>query len=297
MSDFWSGWIILITLGNIFACYWLIRWTTKTRPGEAAEGDVTGHSWDGLEEYNNPMPRWWLWLFYITIIFGLVYLALFPGLGSFKGLLNWSSQGSQYGAEMEKAAATYDPIFKKFAALPIADVAKDEEAQGMGRRMFLNYCAQCHGSDAEGAKGFPNLADADWLYGGSPEQIKQSILTGRNGVMPPHKDRVDEAGLDALTHYVMSLSGREADAAKVAQGQQLYTANGCLACHGMDGTGNQTLGGPNLTDNIWLYGSSADVIKDTIANGRIGVMPAHADFLGEDKVHLLSAYVYGLSQK
>lgn len=298
MSGFWSGWIILITLGNIFACYWLVRWTTKKRPGEAATGDVTGHRWDDLEEYNNPLPRWWLWLFYITIVFALVYLMLFPGLGSFKGVLGWGSHGSQYEAEMEAAKATYGPIFEKYAAMPITEVSQDEEALGMGKRMFLNYCAQCHGSDAGGARGFPNLADDDWLYGGKPEQIKQSILDGRNGVMPPHKDRVDEAGLDALTAYVMSLSGREGlDDAKVDKGKELFTANGCLACHGADGTGNQALGGPNLTDKIWLYGSSADMIKQTIAEGRNGQMPAHADFLGEDKVHLLSAYVYSLSQK
>ncbi|MBU0655427.1 MAG: cytochrome-c oxidase, cbb3-type subunit III [Gammaproteobacteria bacterium] len=298
MSGFWSGWIILITLGNILACYWLVRWTTKKRPGEAATGDVTGHKWDGLQEFNNPLPRWWLWLFYFTLIFSLVYLVLFPGLGTFKGVLGWSSQGSQYGAEMERAAQTYDPIFKKYAAMPIEQVAADEEAKGMGRRMFLSYCSQCHGSDAEGAKGFPNLADNDWLYGGAPDQIKQTIMAGRQGVMPPHKDRVDAAGLDALANYVMSLSGRkEADAAKVAQGQQLFTSNGCIACHGADGKGNQALGAPNLTDNTWLYGSSADTIKETIANGRNGQMPAHADFLGADKVHLLSAYVYGLSQK
>lgn len=295
MSSFWSGWIILITLGNIFACYWLVRWTTKKRSGEAAMGEVTGHQWDGLQEYNNPLPRWWLWLFYGTLVFSLGYLVLFPGLGTFKGVLNWSSQGSQYGDEMEQAAQTYDPVFKKYAAMPIAQVAADEEAKGMGRRMFLSYCSQCHGSDAGGAKGFPNLADNDWLYGGTPEQIEQTILNGRQGVMPPHKDRVDEAGIDALANYVMSLSGREADAAKVAQGQQLFTANGCIACHGVDGKGNQALGAPNLTDNTWLYGSSAETIKETIANGRNGQMPAHADFLGTDKVHLLAAYVYGLS--
>ncbi|EIJ36617.1 cytochrome-c oxidase, cbb3-type subunit III [Thiothrix nivea] len=295
MSSFWSGWIILITLGNIFACYWLVRWTTKKRSGEAAMGEVTGHQWDGLQEYNNPLPRWWLWLFYGTLVFSLGYLVLFPGLGTFKGVLNWSSQGSQYGDEMEQAAQTYDPVFKKYAAMPIAQVAADEEAKGMGRRMFLSYCSQCHGSDAGGAKGFPNLADNDWLYGGAPEQIEQTILNGRQGVMPPHKDRVDEAGIDALANYVMSLSGREADAAKVAQGQQLFTANGCIACHGVDGKGNQALGAPNLTDNTWLYGSSAETIKETIANGRNGQMPAHADFLGTDKVHLLAAYVYGLS--
>lgn len=298
MSGFWSGWIILITLGNIFACYWLIRWTTKKRPGEAATGDVTGHRWDDLEEYNNPLPRWWLWLFYITIVFALVYLVLFPGLGSFKGVLGWGSHESQYQAEMAEAGKTYDPIFKKYAAMPIEQVAKDEEAQGMGRRMFLSYCSQCHGSDAGGAKGFPNLADNDWLYGGSPDQIKQTIMMGRQGVMPAHKDRVDAAGIDALANYVMSLSGRkEVDAAKVAEGQQLFTANGCIACHGVDGKGNQAMGAPNLTDNIWLYGSSADTIRETIANGRNGKMPAHADFLGEDKVHLLAAYVYGLSNK
>lgn len=298
MSGFWSGWIILITLGNIFACYWLVRWTTKKRPGESAMGDVTGHKWDGLEEFNNPLPRWWLWLFYITIVFSLVYLVLFPGLGTFKGVLNWSSQGSQYGAEMESAAQTYDPIFKKYAAMPVDQVAQDEEAQGMGRRMFLSYCAQCHGSDAGGGKGFPNLTDNDWLYGGAPEQIKQTIMAGRQAAMPAHKERVDAAGIESLAHYVMSLSGRkEADAAKVAQGQQLFTANGCLACHGVDGKGNQAMGAPNLTDSTWLYGSSLDTIKESIANGRNGQMPAQGDFLGADKVHLLTAYVYSLSQK
>jgi cytochrome c oxidase cbb3-type subunit 3 len=296
MSGFWSLWIIVITLGNIFACYWLVRWTTKKRPNEAAQGDVTGHSWDGLQEYNNPLPRWWLWLFYITIVFALVYLLLFPGLGTFKGVLGWSSHGTQYEEEMAKADATYGPIFEKYAAMPLADVAQDEEALGMGKRMFLNYCAQCHGSDAGGATGFPNLTDADWLYGNQPEQITQTILNGRNGVMPPHKDRVDEAGLEALTQYVMSLSGRDADADKVAEGQKLFVSNGCLACHGVDGKGNQMLGGPNLTDNIWLYGSSAETIKHTIAEGRMGQMPAHKDFLGEDKVHLLAAYVLSLSE-
>jgi cytochrome c oxidase cbb3-type subunit 3 len=298
MSSFWSGWIILITLGNIYACYWLVRWTTKKRPGEAASGDVTGHLWDGLEEYNNPLPRWWLWLFYITIVFSLVYLVLFPGLGTFKGVLNWGSHESQYNAEMKQAGETFDPIFKKYAAMPIEQVAKDEDARGMGRRMFLSYCSQCHGSDAAGAKGFPNLTDNDWLYGGTPEQIKQTIMMGRQGAMPPHPALSPE-DLDKVANYIASLSGRTegVDAAKAALGKAMYPTLDCVACHGVDAKGNQALGAPNLTDKTWLYGSSLDAIKETIAKGRNGKMPAHADFLGEDKVHLLAAYVYGLSHK
>lgn len=296
MSGFWSGWIILITLGNIFACYWLVRWTSKKAPGEAATGDVTGHRWDDLEEYNNPLPRWWLWLFYITLVFGLVYLVLFPGLGSFKGVLGWGSHESQYEAEMAKAAEAYDPVFKKFAAMPIEQVATDEDAKGMGRRMFLSYCAQCHGSDAGGAKGFPNLTDNDWLYGGAPEQIEQTILNGRQGVMPPHP-ALSADDLDKVANYVASLSGRTegVDVAKAEAGKSLYPTLDCIACHGVDAKGNQAMGAPNLTDTTWLYGSSLDIIKESISKGRNGTMPAHADFLGADKVHLLAAYVYGLS--
>lgn len=298
MSGFWSGWIIVITLGNIFACYWLVRWTTKRRPGEAAEGSVTGHVWDGLEEYNNPLPRWWLWLFYITMVFALGYLVLFPGLGNFKGVLGWSSHGSQYDAEMAQAAATYDPIFKKYAAMPIDQVAKDEEALGMGRRMFLSYCAICHGSDAHGNKGFPNLTDNDWLYGGEPAQIEQTIMMGRQGAMPPHPALSPE-DLDKVANYIASLSGRteSVDAAKAAAGKAMYPTLDCVACHGADAKGNQAMGAPNLTDNTWLYGSSIDTIKETISKGRNGKMPAHGDFLGADKVHLLAAYVYSLSHK
>lgn len=298
MSGFWSGWIILITLGNIFACYWLVRWTSKKQPGEVANGDVTGHRWDDLEEYNNPLPRWWLWLFYITLVFGLTYLVLFPGLGAFKGTLGWASHGSQYDEEMKQAAQTYDPIFKKYAAMPIDQVAKDADALGMGRRMFLSYCAQCHGSDAGGAKGFPNLTDNDWLYGGAPEQIKQTVMMGRQGMMPPHP-ALNPEDLDKVANYIASLSGRTegVDKAKAELGKAMYPTLDCIACHGMDAKGNQAMGAPNLTDNTWLYGSSLDTIKESIAKGRSGKMPAHADFLGEDKVHLLAAYVYSLSHK
>ena len=299
MSEFWSLWIIVLTVANILGCWWLIRWTMKRRAGEATQGDVTGHTWDGdLQEYNNPLPRWWLWLFYITLAFAAVYLALYPGLGKFQGFLGWSSHGSQYEAEMAKAAEKYDPIFKQYAAVAVTDLAANPEygeAREMGKRLFLTYCMQCHGSDAGGVRGFPNLRDDSWLWGGTPEQIKASIANGRNGVMPSHAHLGDEK-IDLVTTYLMSLSGRNVDAAKAESGKEVFMTAGCIGCHGLDGTGNQMLGAPNLTDNIWLYGGSAGAIKQTLKQGRNGVMPAHSELLGEEKVHLLTAYVYSLSQ-
>jgi cytochrome c oxidase cbb3-type subunit 3 len=300
MSAFWSGWIIILSVANILGCFWLIWWTMRRRTGEAAQGDVTGHTWDGdLQEYNNPLPRWWLWLFYITLIFAFGYLALYPGLGSFQGVLGWSSQGTQYTAEMDKAAEKYDPIFKQYAAVAVADLASKpeyQEARDMGKRLFLTYCMQCHGSDAGGARGFPNLRDDEWSWGGSPEQIKVSIANGRIGNMPAQA-HLGEEKIDQVATYVMSLGGRDVDAAKAAAGKEVYLTAGCIGCHGMDGTGNPLLGAPNLTDNIWLYGGSPGVIKQTLQNGRAGVMPAHQELLGDEKVHLLTAYVYGLSQQ
>ena len=306
MSEFWSIWIIVLTVANILGCFWLIRWTMKRRAGESAQGDVTGHTWDGdLQEFNNPLPRWWLWLFYITLIFAGVYLALYPGLGKIQGMLGWSSHGSQYEDEMAKAAEKYDPIFKQYAAVAVSDLASKpeyQEAREMGKRLFLTYCMQCHGSDAGGARGFPNLRDSNWQWGGAPEQIQVSIAAGRVGLMPMHGAgeggmNIGDEKIDAVVAYVQSLAGRDVDAAKAEAGKEVYMTTGCLACHGLDGTGNQLLGAPNLTDKTWLYGGSAGAIKQTIENGRKGVMPGHQDLLGEEKVHLLTAYVYSLSQQ
>jgi cytochrome c oxidase cbb3-type subunit 3 len=298
MTSFWSGWIIVLTVANILACLWLIRWTMKKRADEASTGDVTGHTWDGdLQEFNNPLPRWWLGLFYITLLFAAGYLVLFPGLGKFGGILGWSSHGTQYQAEMDKAAEKYDPIYARYAAVAVTDLAtKDEysEAREMGKRLYLTYCMQCHGSDARGARGYPNLADDSWLWGGTPEQIKTSIANGRNAVMPAHAHLGDEA-IDNLASYVASLSGRDVDAAKAAKGKETFMTAGCIGCHGVDGTGNQMLGAPNLTDKVWLYGGSEGTIKETLHKGRNGVMPAHQELLGDNKVHILAAYVYSLS--
>jgi cytochrome c oxidase cbb3-type subunit 3 len=238
-------------------------------------------------------------LFYITLVFAGVYLALYPGLGKFQGFLGWSSHGSQYQAEMTKAAEKYDPIFKQYAAVAVTDLAtKDEyqEAREMGKRLFLTYCMQCHGSDGGGARGFPNLRDDDWLWGGTPEQIKVSIAAGRNGVMPPHAHLAEEQ-IDQVTTYVQALAGRDIDAAAAEAGKEVYLTAGCIACHGVDGTGNQLLGAANLTDNTWLYGGSPGAIKQTIVKGRNGIMPAQTELLGDDKVHLLTAYVYSLSKQ
>lgn len=293
INNFFHWWVIVITLVNIFACYWLIKWTMKSRPDESAEGEATGHIWDGVEELNNPLPKWWLWLFYITIIFSLVYLALYPGLGNFKGILGWSSSG-QYADEVKVANAKYGPIFAAFAATSITDLSKDPDALKAGERLFSNYCAQCHGSDAGGTIGYPKLSDNDWLWGGKPEQIKDTIMNGHVGVMPAWGAPLGQQGVEDVTNYVQALSGREVDSASAEAGKVTFEAM-CVACHGADGKGNQALGAPNLTDNIWLYGGSAGRIKKTIAEGRNGVMPAHNEFLGNDKSHLLAAYIYSLS--
>ena len=283
MSSFWSWFISIISVLSFLGCYWLIRWTSKPRKGEAAEGEATGHTWDDdLQEYNNPLPRWWLWMFYITIVFGLAYMAIYPGLGNFAGLTKWTQTG-QYDAQMAAADATYGPIFAAFA-------------MRAGQRLFLNYCAQCHGSTATGAVGFPNLTDKDWLYDGSAEAIKASILSGRQGTMPPLGAGLGDKGTEEVAHYVLSLSGNaDSDAAKAEAGKALFGV--CGGCHGMDGKGNTVLGAPNLTDDIWLHSNqgSLEAVIEAINKGRGGQMPAHKAFLGEDKVHLLAAYVYSLS--
>jgi len=293
MSTFWSLWITLLTVINIYACYWLIKWTAKKREGEPGAGEVTGHSWDGLEEYNNPMPRWWLWMFYLTIVFGVAYLALYPGLGNFKGLLGWTQTG-QYDTEMETAKAKYDPIFEGFASKDLITLAADTEGKEAGRRLFVSYCAQCHGSDAGGAIGFPNLTDKDWLWGGEPEMIKTSIMNGRNAMMPAWGPILGDDGVDKVTAYVQTLAGRKVDSAKADAGKAIFNTN-CAMCHMPDGSGNPMMGAPRLSDNIWLYGGSAGAIKKSIKDGRSGKMPPHREFLGENKVHVLAAYLYGLS--
>jgi cytochrome c oxidase cbb3-type subunit III len=293
-SGFWSPYITIVTLISILACAWLL-WRLSTRKLTKGEQiGTTGHVWDDdLTEYNHPLPNWWRWLFYITIVFALIYLAVYPGLGSFAGLWNWSSR-AQYEAERADAQQRFGPLFDKYLAQDVKTVAADPQARQMGERLFLTYCAQCHGSDAGGSKGFPNLRDNDWLYGGEPDIIKASISAGRNGVMPPMGPALGAQGTKELAHYVLSLSNSKHDSALAEKGKAKFAV--CAACHGADGKGSTQLGAPNLTDQTWLYGGDEATIAETIANGRINAMPAHGELLGEGKVHVLAAYVYGLAQ-
>ena len=293
MSAFWSWWISLIALANILACVWLIRWTARKRPGEAAEHETTGHEWDGLQELNRPMPRWWLWLFYISIVFGLIYLLLYPGLGSFKGLLGWS-QYTAWEEEVADMEARTAPLFREFAEMSIPDLAADDAAMQTGRRLFGNNCAVCHGADGGGRIGFPNIANNTWQWGGSPEEIHKSILEGRQGFMPAFGGNLDEDELEEVAAYVFQLSGRDAPDDLASRGAERF-ANQCAACHGAEGQGNPAFGAPKLTDDNWTYGGGMDAIMTSIRDGRQGRMPAQKDLLGEDRVHVLTAYVYSLS--
>jgi len=291
VSDFWNLYVIVIVVGSILACAVLLIVQGKAT---FTPGKTMGHVWDeNLEEYNNPMPKWWSWLFVITVVFAFVYLALYPGLGNFKGILGWTSVG-QLKVEEAKADLTVKPMYDKYKGMDFKVLAGDKQAMETGKRLYLTYCMQCHGADARGAKGFPNLTDSDWLYGGDAEQLVQTIAAGRMGVMPPHAQLGADTIKD-LANYVRSLSGLPNDGVRAAKGKEAFTSAGCLGCHGADGKGMQAIGAPNLTDNVWLYGSSESTIVETITNGRQNKMPAWKEFLGDGKVQVLAAYVYSLS--
>ncbi len=292
-NEFWSYYVAIITLVSIAACA-LLLWTMSTQRVPNQKVETMGHIWDeNLAEYNNPLPNWWRWMFYITIVFGVAYLLLYPGLGTFNGAYKWTSHG-QYEGEQAKAAEDYGPLFAKYAAMDIPAVAADPQAREIGQRLFLNYCSQCHASDARGGRGFPNLTDKDWLYGGDPATIEATITSGRNGIMPPLGQMLGDEGVKNAANYVLSLSGSPHDAALATKGKETF-ATICAACHGADGKGNPALGAPNLTDQTWLYGGSEKTIAETIRLGRNNKMPAWGEFLGPAKVHLLAAYVWGLS--
>lgn len=294
-DNFWSIYVIVLTLGGVFGCL-LLLWMTARKKIDSAADNTTGHVWDeDLREMNNPMPRWWMWLFIITSVFGLLYLALYPGLGKFTGQWGWSAH-NQYTAEVETANKELGPMYARFASMKPEDMASDAQAIAIGERLFMNNCAQCHGSDARGSKSFPNLADGDWLHGGSTEKIHETITKGRVGMMPPMAAAVGSAeDVGNLAQYVLSLSGGQHDAARATLGQEKFAA--CAACHGADGKGNQDMGAPNLTDDIWLHGWGEAAIVAMINNGKNNEMPAQENKLTEAQINVLTAYIWGLSNK
>ena len=296
LTSFWNWYVIIITVGTILACFWLLQWTKGvSNPDDKEDGTgSTGHVWDeDLVELNNPLPRWWLQLFYITIAFAFIYLAIFGGLGNIPGMLGWSQEG-QYEAQMQTANEAQEAVFARYRQLDNAALIADAEANATGQRLFANSCAMCHGSDARGARGFPNLTDNDWLYGDGFDTVMQSIANGRMGAMPVMVAGLDDKAIGELVVYVQSMSGQKADPVMAANGKKNFDML-CVACHAADGSGNQALGSARLNDEIWLYGGEPETIRKSITEGRNGNMPAHQDLLSEDRRRLIAAYVLSLS--
>ncbi len=295
ISDFWHLYVAGITLVSIIACAVLLYISGTTKAATHAD-NTTGHVWDGdLREMNNPLPKWWVYLFIITVIFGLAYGALYPMFGKFQGALGWSSQG-QHAAEVKKVEDAIAPIYAKYNGMKPEDIAGDAQAMAIGERLFMNYCAQCHGSDARGGKSFPNLTDGDWLGGSDHAYIKTTITQGRTGVMPPMAAAVGTPeDVRNVANYVLSLSNSPHDAVRAAQGKEKFAA--CAACHGPDGKGMQAMGAANLTDGVWLHGWGEDAIVRAVTNGFNNNMPSQAAVLNADQINVLASYVWGLSNK
>ncbi len=293
MSSPWSWYVILGTIASLIACFWLVAYANRQRASESEIKESESHVWDeNIRELNNPLPMWWLWLFIGTVLWSVFYLIYYPGMGNFDGLSGWS-QEQQYADEVAAAEAQYGPMFAAFGAMEVTALVDDPAALGIGQSLYQNYCSQCHGSTAQGARGFPNLTDDEWLYGGSPAQIEHSIMLGRAGVMPPLAGVFPtEEALDEMVRYVQEMpDGMNTES---PAHQQYMTL--CIACHGPTGAGLQALGAPSLVDNVYLYGSSAAETRISIAAGRAGEMPAFGDLIGSDRARILAAYVYSLSQ-
>lgn len=290
MTQPWHWFVIIGTLGSMAAALWLLLANRKT-----SEKADTGHEWDGIQELDNPLPMWWVGMFVLSIVFSLGYLVIFPGLGNFDGATDWSS-AARHDREAAAFAAKFEPLYAGLAAHPDAELLADDQAQQIGRRLFLNHCSTCHGINAQGGEGFPNLRDTEWLYGADIASVTQTILGGRAAAMPGWVAALQETGVQEVSHYVLSLSGAEHDAALAEKGAASYQVF-CVACHQADGTGNTALGAPNLTNDIWLYGGSLEAIATSVREGRNGRMPAHESILGRDRSRILAAYVSGLSKE
>jgi cytochrome c oxidase cbb3-type subunit 3 len=295
VNGFWGYYVAFVVLAGIAWCLWLIfsqREWLKPQPGKVED---TGHVWDGdLREMNNPVPRWWTVMYIMMCLFGLGYLVLYPGLGAFQGSLAYTS-AQEVKQDQAALDATVKPIYARFANMDIPQIAADPEAHLIGERLFLNNCAQCHGSDAKGSTSFPNLVEGDSIYGRQPDVLLATITQGRNGVMPAFGAAIDARTAGDIAQYVRSLSGLAHDQIRTLRGKPEYM-NTCAACHGPEGKGNKALGAPNLTDDVWLYGSSEATIVHGIVNGRNNRMPAQNQTLSAEQIRLVAAWVWGLSK-
>ena len=308
-----SIFIAAVTILHILGYIGLVYWTTHIKAGgDAKEGEVIDHTWDGdLKEMNNPMPGWWLSLFYLMIAFAIAYLFLYPGV--YKGSKGWT-QLTQYQQESRRVDARSAEYFRHYAGKSVEDLAKDTDALAIGRRIFLQNCAVCHATDAGGTPGnYPNLTDKDWIWGGTPENIINTITNGHTGAMPAGGALIsvtpgqapsaeDQQKLEDVSNYILALGGYEHDQALAEKGKELYGTS-CVACHGPDGKGNPVIGGINLADQTWLYAEDSEdpaalktFIQNQIQHPRNNVMPAWKDILGEAKIKVVAAYVYSLSQ-
>ena len=299
MSTFWHWYIIIITVGTLAVTVWFLLWSSRLRVPSTEEEDgseTTGHVWDeDLRELNNPLPRWWLGLFWITIVFSIGYLILYPGLGRYSGVLGWS-QEEQYEQEMAQARAAFEERFGYFDELSLAELGNDPQAVEMGRNLYAHNCSTCHGSDARGARGYPNLTDDHWIWGEKPSQIEHSVVQGRRAAMPPWGDALGEDGVTRTAVYVQKLAGKPVDETMATAGREKYMQF-CVSCHGPDGKGNPALGAPDLTAGVYTYGGDLDTLRSTIRNGRNGVMPAQKPLIGETRARLAAAYILSLKSQ
>jgi cytochrome c oxidase cbb3-type subunit 3 len=289
MSSAWSWFVIIGTIGTLVAAAAFLV-ANRTTSGQ----ETTGHEYDGIRELDNPLPLWWVGMFLVTILFAAGYLVYYPGLGNIEGVGGWTS-ANQLERDSDRHDERFAGLYADLAALSAADLAADRTAQQIGRRLFLNNCAGCHGVTAQGGFGFPNLTDGEWIWGAGFDNVKQAILNGRVAVMPPWGAALGDQGVQDVTQYTLSLAGRDHDAEAAARGKTQYDSI-CVACHGPTGAGNAALGAPNLNNDVWLYGGSPEEIAFTIRNGRNGNMPAFGDQLGEDKAHVLAGYVATLAK-
>lgn len=289
-----AGWSLLVLIGTI-ATMAGSAWLLISNRDKKATGERMDHEFDGIEEFDNPLPAWWVTLFFVTIIFGAGYVAYYPALGNLPGAGEWSS-AKEWQYRVDQHELRYAPLYEELAAQSPDELIKQPRAMQIGRRLYLNNCSTCHGVTAQGSVGFPNLTDEEWIWGAEFDNIKSGIINGRAANMPAWGEVLSEQQIREVVDFVKFLSRGDTQAAASQPGQTHYVTY-CVACHGAQGQGNTLVGGTPLNNDIWLYGGDDAAITASIVNGRMGNMPAQGPIVGEEKAHVLAAYIYSLRTK